>query len=141
MPVSVRTGPLGCNSALQSVVKVGGDALRFDVNANAPWTPGVPEQALVFALWPEPKNRYWFGPSFTPPMTPSTGPNSNPSLLRSPSGRTTTPGATVIATSDAADARSAFPSIPKPTATARPSRCTEILIVPPLECRQDKAPG
>src|SRR5437867_5399014 len=99
MPVSVRTGPLGCSSAVQSeLMKVGGHVLRSDVNANAPWTPGVPGQALVFRLSPDPKNRYWFGPSFTPPITPSTGPNSNPSLLRWPSGRTMTPGATVMVT-------------------------------------------
>src|SRR5712692_7373793 len=138
IPVSTR-GPLGCTSALQSEVKLGGDVLRLDVNANAPWTPGVPGQALVFRLSPDPKNRYWFGPSFTPPITPSTGPNLNPRGPRAPSGRTTTPGATVMVTlGGGADAGSAFPAMPRTTATARPSTLllpkrahrTRILIVP-----------
>src|SRR5437867_10948595 len=144
MPVSVRTGPLGCTSALQSEVKLGGDVLRLDVNANAPWTPGVPGQALVFRLSPDPKNRYWFGPSFTPPITPSTGPNLNPSCVRAPSGRTTTPGPTVMLV--VADAGSTLPAMPSTTATARPStpvllkrpRRTGIPIVPLAIARSDR---
>src|SRR5262245_7428077 len=119
MPVSTR-GPLGCSSASQSEVKVGGDALRFDVNANAPWTPGVPGQALVFRLSPDPKNRYSFGPSFTPPITPSTGPNLNPSVSRAPSGKTTTPGPVVMVTFDA-NAGSTVAAMANTTAIARSS--------------------
>src|SRR2546428_11355161 len=131
MPVSVRTGPLGCTSALQSEVKLGGDVLRLDVNANAPWTPGVPGQALVFRLSPDPKNRYWFGPSFTPPITPSTGPNLNPRGPRAPSGRTTTPGPTVMPV--AADTGSAFPTTPSTMATTTPN--TPVLLKRPHRTR------
>src|SRR5262245_1894378 len=131
MPVST-SGPLGWSRALQSVVKLGGDTPRFEVNTKIPCTPGVPGQALVFKLWPDPKNRYWFGPSFTPPITPSTGPNLNPSWERAPRGRTTTPGETAIATSGGDDeVGSAFPAMPSTMAMARPNTCLRILIVPP----------
>ena len=56
MPVSM-SGPLGCSSAVQSEEKPGGDSLRSAVNANTPCTPGVPGQAVVFRLLPDPKNR------------------------------------------------------------------------------------